>query len=226
MQMKSQIAGLVAAAMLLAAGSAARAVVVGQVDTFQDGSTANWSGGASPTNIAAGGPAGASDKFLEISSSGSGGNGGKLITFNRLQWLGSYTAIGAKSISMDLENLSSSPLTIRIAFKDGIGVGSAGYSSSDATAFTLAADSGWQHATFPLTDASFVGINGPGETFNSLLAGPAEFRILSSTVPALDGGAVSGPLGIDNVAVAVPEPTSASFLIGGAMTLLGKRRRR
>ena len=96
----------------------------------------------------------------------------------------------------------------------------------DATAFTLAADSVWHHATFPLTSASFVGINSPVESFTTLLGGPAEFRILSSVAPALDGDAVSGPLGIDNVAVAVPEPTSGTLLIGGAIGLLGKRRRR
>ncbi len=120
----------------------------------------------------------------------------------------------------------ATPLMIRIALKDGTGSFAGGYSSSDATAFALPADSAWHHASFPLTTAAFSAINSPGESVTSLLAGPAEFRILSSSSPSLDGDAVTGPLGIDNIAVAVPEPTSVTLLIGAAGVLLGKPSRR
>lgn len=39
------------------AASPALAITLGQVDDFQDGTTEGWSGGASPTNVATGGPA-------------------------------------------------------------------------------------------------------------------------------------------------------------------------
>src|SRR3712207_4557029 len=58
-----------------------KAVTLGQVDTFQDGSTMNWQEGGNspnpPTNVASGGPAGAGDRYLENDSSGGFGAGSR-----------------------------------------------------------------------------------------------------------------------------------------------------
>src|SRR6266446_3491591 len=71
-----------------------QAVIVGQIDDFQDGTLANWAngGGKAPPlmNIANGGPGGAGDHFLQITAIGGGGPGSRLTAFNRDQWLGGY----------------------------------------------------------------------------------------------------------------------------------------
>jgi hypothetical protein len=218
---------LAVSTMGLGLASTANASLVGQVDTFQDGSIDNWGGGASPVNVTDGGPAGTGDHFLQITSSGGGGPGSKLTTFNRSQWLGDYTSPVIGSISMDLEDLGSSPLSIRVAFKDGTGSGAAGYASTNA--FSLPADSAWHHATFLLSGSAFTGINSPAESFSTLLTSPAEFRIISSGSPALDGDVIAASLGVDNitaVSAPVPEPATMSVLLTGAGVMLGKRRRR
>jgi hypothetical protein len=63
----------------VALASAASAAVVGQVDTFQSGTTENWVAGGGPVNqlppvppqvVLSGGPGGAGDAFLLLTSSG------------------------------------------------------------------------------------------------------------------------------------------------------------
>src|SRR3954470_2593465 len=64
----------------------ARAVTPGQVDTFENGTTENWMinllgmqpppVAALPVNIPTGGPAGAGDNYLQLSSVGGNGPGG------------------------------------------------------------------------------------------------------------------------------------------------------
>ena len=120
-------------ALLLLLVRPADAVIVGQIDDFQDGTTANWTNGAiigiTPvTNIATGGPAGAGDRFIQITSDGSG-PGGRLTVFNRDQWLGDYVSGGIKAVEVDLRNQGAVNLSIRLAFKNGPGNGVPGYLS-------------------------------------------------------------------------------------------------
>jgi len=102
---------------ILALSNARAGVTSGQIDTFQDGTTDNWvNGGTQPVNVSNGGPAGVGDNFLDLTADGSGENG-KLTVFNTSQWLGDYVDQGIDEIDMDLENLGSVTLNIRIAFK-------------------------------------------------------------------------------------------------------------
>jgi hypothetical protein len=68
------------------------------LDTFQGGTLLGWGGGASPTNIATGGPAGAGDRYLQVTGSGAGGAGGVPATSNGVQWSGNYSAAGVTAI--------------------------------------------------------------------------------------------------------------------------------
>src|SRR6516164_4335602 len=110
------------AAMLVFPTVGASQVVVGQIDTFQDGTTRNWFGPPppnQPVNIATGGPAGAGDAFLRITSTGTSGAGSRLAVLNDQQWSGGQTySPSVAGISMDLENLGSTSLTVRLAFQD------------------------------------------------------------------------------------------------------------
>jgi hypothetical protein len=126
----------------------ATAVTIGQIDTFQDRTTDSWAnGGTQPANIATGVPLGANDRFLELTSDGSGANG-RLTVFNRNQWLGNYIVAGVNEIDLDLNNFSNVALSIRLAFKAGTFNGAPGYVTT--MPFSLAPNSGWQHAVFSI----------------------------------------------------------------------------
>lgn len=205
---------------------AAHAVTLNQVDDFQSGTIAAWTNGppgADPVNVSSGGPAGAGDRFLQVTSTGVSGAGGRMVVFNRTQWLGNFNLTGAKAIEMDLKNLSPVPapqLSMRIAFKQTTAMGSGGYATS--TAFALPADGAWHRAVFKLSGSDMVGINAGALTLANLLNNPGEMRILDSAVPALDGDLISAMLGIDNIRL-VPEPAAVSLALIGFVCLVVAR---
>lgn len=199
----------------------AGAVSVGQIDTFQDGTTANWDNGeiigTTPvTNIATGGPAGAGDRFIQVTSDGVG-SGGKLTAWNREQWLGNYIAAGVTAIEVDLRNQSSVSLSIRLAFKEGPGGGASapGYLSQ---AMVLPVGSGWQHFTISLLPANLIPVNSPAP-WNTFFIGEVRFIHAVGTT-SLSGTSIVGQLGIDNIQ-AVPEPTISALFAGSLLALTG-----
>jgi hypothetical protein len=211
--------GLVLTAILSCLGGLpdVSAISAGQTDTFQDGTTADWLNGGTmqPQNISTGGPAGAGDRFMELTADGSGANG-RLTVLNRTQWLGDYVATGVNEIDLDLNNFSDVTLSIRLAFKSGTFSGAPGYVTT--IAFTLAPNSGWQHAVFSITPGAMTGVGNPS-AFATFFTAPAEFRIINaSTTLDLNGDAVTGQLGIDNI-VAVPEPAVLGLVSSGLLAL-------
>src|SRR5688500_8739332 len=118
-------ATLVGAISLLAVSSVAEAVIVGQVDTFEDGTTMNWVVGGAlglpvtpPTNSPSGGPLGADDAFLLLNSTGGDGPGSRLTVLNGSQWSGDYLAAGVTGIRMDVNNLGQTDVFLRLLFED------------------------------------------------------------------------------------------------------------
>ncbi|SRR5581483_9967004 len=208
-----KIAPLFAAAALILTLQTSHAITLLQVDDFENGTTDSWANGGSsqPLNITTGGPAGVNDNFLKITADGSGSLG-RLTIFNRSQWIGDYVAAGVNEIDMDLENLGSVTLNIRLAFKSSTaGQTTPGYLSS---AFSLPADSTWHHATFSITAANMIAFNSPA-VFSTFMTNPAELRIINeSGTSNLVGDPVVSQLGVDNIK-AVPEPTAVAFLVGG-----------
>ena len=203
--------------LLLFAGTA-RAIGVGQVDDFEDGTLQNWGNGGGfgvppVLNIITGGPAGANDNFMQVTADGSGA-GRFLTVFNRSQWLGDYIVTGVTAIEMDLRNLGSVNLTIRMAFKSSAGPGVPGYLSAP---FPLPVGSGWQHAVFLINPGTMIPIGGPVD-FNSFFSnGVNEVRIVNEVGASnLSGDVVIGQLGVDNVH-AIPEPSAALLTIAGLL---------
>ena len=102
----------------LALAAPAGAITIGQIDDFEDGTTMGWShGGPSPVppiNVADVGPAGLGDDSLMIESIGGGGPGSRFVAFNLDQWTGDYTDVGVTTILMDVNNIGSTALTLRI----------------------------------------------------------------------------------------------------------------
>jgi hypothetical protein len=221
------LAALLLGALLPSPGRAG--IVLGQIDTFQDGTTQDWSVGVNgslvPMNIATGGPAGTGDRYLQVTSNGGPRADGRLTVFNRNQWVGDYLATGVNAIEMDLINLGTQPLSMRVALKDGIGIGNAGFASTNP--FVLPADGLWHHAVFLLDAADLTRLGSTTLTLDSLLSDVAEFRVLNSANPSLNGDRISAEVGIDNVqatAVApVPEPAGLTLALGGGLLALGRR---
>ncbi len=200
------------------------AIVIGQIDDFQDGTTANWTNGGiigvTPvTNIPNGGPGGVGDHYIQVTSDGSG-SGGKLTVFNRDQWLGDYPGIGITSIDVDLLNQSTVQLSIRMAFKNGPGNSASGYLTQ---AMILPVGSGWQHFTISLNPADLIPVGTP-DPWQSFFIGEVRF-IHAPGTNSLSGVPVVGQLGIDNIR-AVPEPATTALIAAGLLLVLGSSRKR
>jgi hypothetical protein len=97
--------GTLAAACLLLPTAVVADPLVGQIDTFEDGTIQNWHVGmdappaARPANIASGGPGGAGDNYLRLTALGGNGPSSKLSVINNSQWTGNYLASGVNAIS-------------------------------------------------------------------------------------------------------------------------------
>lgn len=212
--------GLLVSLLALAFSCSAQAIENGHIDDFQDGTTQNWTnGGIPPTppvvNIPDGGPGGAGDHYIQVTSLGGQGAGNRLITYNRDQWLGDYLGQGVTAIEMDLKNFGNTDLSMRIGFKQEIGPAAPGYVSP---AFFLPAGSGWQHVVFTINMATMIPINSPLD-FNTFFSGNfQEVRILNAINPDLNGEPIVAQIGIDNIH-AVPEPSALALGAFGALTL-------
>ena len=214
----------IVAAIALSFACSVHAIVPGQTDTFEDGTTQNWTNGgfnAPPVVNFVGGPGGPTDHAIRVTSLGGSGAGNRLTTFNRDQWLGDYLNQGIIAVEMDLNNFSDVELSIRIGFKQEIGPGAPGYVSQ---AFVLPAGGGWQHVVFSITPATMIPLNSPIDYKTFFSGNFEEFRIIHAPTPDLNGEPVVAQMGIDNIH-AVPEPTS--FVLGaiGLLVVMVARRR-
>jgi hypothetical protein len=223
--MKRCLAVILLSLGLLLLVQPANAVVVGQIDTFQDGTTDDWTnGGLAPPveNIATGGPAGAGDRYMRVTADG-GGAGSRLTTFNFVQWVGNnYVTAGVTGISIDLLNLSNVQLSIRFAFQADAVNGGPGYLS---TAMILPVGSGWQHFNISITPANLIAVGSPPPFSTFYDNGSGWLRIINEVGTSnLNGDVVTGQLGIDNIR-AIPEPTTSALLAAGVLLIGGAARR-
>ena len=204
-----------AAVGLISACSSALAITAGQTDNFQDGTVQNWSGGAGPINVGSGGPAGAADKFLKLTSSN------HMATYNLTQWSGDYSTPGITDINADLMDfVGQASLQIRlVVFSGSLGQ----WTSTNAV--TVPSDGAWHHFTFSMRAADMTSVSGT-DTFTDTLS--AANRLMfrhDDGVPSSQGTAFVGSMGIDNVkALSVPEPGAIAAL--GFIALSAFRRRR
>lgn len=226
----------------LVALSAAQAATIGQIDTFEDGTTQGWSVGllggvhpAPPANVANGGPLGAGDNYLSLTSFGGGGAGSKMVVLNPAQWAGDYTTLGLTSITMNLRNLGVTDLSIRLYLENPSGGPPTDDAISDAV--FLPAGGGWTLATFDVSEAGLTVLNGSAA---NLLSGVTVLRILhnpSATFPGPPSGvpAISAALGVDNICAggdcetpdaAIPEPSTVGLAAAGLLGIALRLRRR
>jgi hypothetical protein len=206
------------AAVLLGLGtSPAWAISGGTFDNFEDGSTQGWASGAAnpspPVNVGSGGPAGVGDNYLLITSNGLSGPGSRLVGINTAQWSGNYLTAGVNGITMDLHNLGSTELSMRVVL-----YGAGGLVAVSNDAVTLASGSAWTRASFSLDPALLTG------DALTVLANVLDIRLFHGTTAIFPGQVIAGNLGVDNVR-AVPEPAPAALLLTGLAAMAWQRRR-
>jgi hypothetical protein len=201
----------------------ASAVTQGQKDDFESGTTQGWqvgaagSGGPSPVNVTSGGPGGATDNYMRLTSTGTFSALSKLVAFNTSQWTGAYdNSVGG--ISMQLANFEAGPsgnttLQIRIALRD------ASFNQYVSRAFPLPADGQWHTATWNLNPTDFPSIS--GGNINTGRNNILEMRLMHSLGgTSFTGDTIAAIVGVDNItALPVPEPGVAGLAIVGLLAM-------
>lgn len=221
-------------AFALPPASAQAAPVIGQVDTFESGTTNGWFAGLGPLGqvppvppqvVADGGPTGAGDAYLQLTANGGSGPGSRLVALNAAQWAGDYAAAGVGAIEMDLRNLGAADLVVRLLLENPMQAPPTDEAVTLSGA-QLPAGGAWMRVVFPLSATSLAPTIGDP---TQLLAGVTFLRIIHS-VGADQADPIAGVLGVDNIRalaspVAVPEPATA-LLFGVGLLGLGIAHRR
>src|SRR5262245_24440293 len=169
----------VIAGAITVSATPAFAVVFGQLDDFQNGTTMGWQEGFPspnpPTNIPNGGPNGVGDAFLQNVCSGGSGAGSKQIMFNVMQWTGDFNTQNVTRMSGMSANQGTQTLHMRAAIRGGLST--TFFASTNPV--VLPADGIWRPVTFQFNASNMSLIVG-NETLATVLSSVAEFRILSA----------------------------------------------
>lgn len=208
---------LVALSTALLASTSFAQIHQGLTADFQDSTTNGWQG-PNVFNTGSGGPTGANDKFLGVTSDGSG-QGGRLATYNTGDWLGNYQSAGVTSITMMIKNFNTVSLEMRIVLFDA--VSHARWTST--TPAIIAANAGWNTATFSLAESDLTRVQGTS-SYQDVITNVERLMIRHDAgTPSAGGTAITGEMGIDNIQ-AVPEPTTIATLTLGTLALLRRKK--
>lgn len=220
------------AACLLMASPANADPIIGQVDSFEDGTTQGWHinalgigappAEALPANVPTGGPGGVDDGYLQLASLGTPSAGGRLVALNLdSRWTGDYLAAGVDAITMDVNNLGTTDLALRLLFEHLEG-GPPTDLALSAEAVLVPAGGGWSRVTFRIRPADLIALAGSVET---ALGAASVVRLLHGPTVGFPGPPVTAVLGVDNI-TAVPEPGSLALLALGLAGLAAAARHR
>jgi hypothetical protein len=209
----------------------AQALSIGMIDTFQTG-IGGWFAGGGPLGqvppvpphvVPTGGPTGAHDAFLQVTSSGGAGAGSRLVAMNASQWAGNYLTAGFATVEMDLRNFGASDLVIRLLFDDPIPGPPENIAVSNFGAL-LPAGGDWVHVAFAVSVSDFSALLGD---VASALSDATLLRLIHAPSVGF-ADPVAGILGIDNISAgpvprpgpfAAPEPSSLLLTAVGLLAL-------
>ena len=197
-------------------------IVVGETDDFENGTLQGWQAGVAnpngPANVGSGGPGGAGDNFLRLTSKGLPGAGGKLVVFNSNQWAGDYLGAGVTSIRMQVNNLGATDLVLRLILEGGPG------SLTTVDPVSVPAGSGWETVSFSLASTNLA-----GASFDAVMDHVTSLDLVHSpnSISARSlAPDIAAVLGVDNV-TAIPEPSALLLTAIGLAALVcsaGRRR--
>lgn len=222
------------AAIALASATPASAIVVGQLDDFQDDTTQGWVdalGGAispvPPVVIADSGPGGAGDFALRVMTTGSFIGAGSKLVINNVEprWQGNYLAAGVDGLMVDVRNPGPTDLFLRVAI-DGPAIGATG-GRWVSPAVLIPAQSGWQTATLSLAPEDLLPGDFAATEAEATLANVAMLRLVHASTASWVGDSGAAQMSIDDIE-ALPEPAAGAALIVGSLLVgaLGAQRRR
>jgi hypothetical protein len=218
------------ALLTLSLTPSANAITLGQVDDFEDATLQGWNSGGEFGSPSPNPPTVEQDidYYASIPGSGGSGPGRAVVISNRDQWSGDYLAAGVTSIQLDVNNLGTTDLHLRLAIlSTAQGGGTFALTESIPLAPHGTGVDGWMTVTFDLDPANWTAAVGPqgmyaGEDILTALSSVTALRILSSVEASYQGDSVDGRLGVDNIS-AVPEPGTFALVVGG-LAFLGWRR--
>jgi len=182
--------------------SAVRAVTLGQVDDFQDGTVQNWGENFTSFNFNApdAGPGGVGDNALRVD----GTVVPRVVTFNETQWTGDFTTAGITQISLDIRNQYTFDLELRLGIANGaLTAQGIGDSYVSAESVNVPNDGAWHTIVLPILASDFE----PTSRNNTVppdaavaLTNVTHFRILHNPDPEDFRGAVgNGEFFLDNI---------------------------
>ena len=210
---------------------------IDQVVDFEDLNLSGFVNGGAPGPFVTADATG--NNALEITTNGAPGGGGSgVLVFNNTL-TGDLSS--ASTVNFDVNNPNLTPLNIRFSISDPTDTNV--FVSNDIVVPAATTDS----LSFLLDQSQFVQASSGLDSFAQTLANVDQFRILSNPNVAIGGGAqlaigspildlngdpVAGSVFVDNFVFrsefatsAVPEPGSASLLLGLAGALVVRRRR-
>lgn len=167
------------------------------VDGFDAAGTSGWSGGAfggqSVSRQIGGGRNGVGDPFLQLQTTSS-----NLAVHNTLSsWIGSYTAIGAARVSVDLMNaVGSDPLEMRLVL---FGPTSTGNRWTSSTPHVVPADGVWRNYEFSVAQDALSLVLG-SVTYPAMMGDVRQIMLRHDPgTPSSGGTDVAATLGVDNI---------------------------
>lgn len=166
-------------------------ISLGLFSDFEDNTLQGWEGGASPTNVTTGGPAGTNDNFLRI------GNGGQLATFNMSSVYSGVIAADVDMVLVDMMRPASDTgsLDMRLVL---FGPGTSNRWTS-TTAHVVRNDGVWRTYAFSLREQDLTQVAGTGSYAALTVAVDRTMFRHDPGPPSATGTAVSGTLGLDNI---------------------------
>jgi hypothetical protein len=123
-------------------------------------------------------------------------------------------------VTLQLSNLGSTALDVRLAFGDNSAPRLGGNWYATTQAVHLAPGSGWVAVTFSIGASDLVQTNGSA-SYAQVMSSVFTLRVLHASSPTSLGESVIGSLGIDAL-TAVPEPGAGLLLLAAAALLPGK----
>lgn len=184
------------------------AIELHQSDSF-DSDTAGWKIGATqggPEIVASGGPNGADDAFLQMTSTGGTSIASRLVFFNDTQWTGDYLGSGVQAVSVDLNNLGDTALEVRLLVESGAS------RFVSVTSGSLEPGLGWVNMVYPIQKEAWSGTGDWDTAFQSV----SRLRIFHGDSLNFPPDPIAGSLGVDNI-TAVPEVSPSVLGLCGAL---------